>query len=79
MTLAPPVMYCFSSDSGISKCLRNKRWVDETPFEAIGTNEAKVEAPRRARQNAVKQVRSKHVDKHKEHVIPLSLTFPLNQ
>ena len=41
---------------GISKCLRRKQWVDETPFEVVGTNEAKVEAPRRARQNAAKQV-----------------------
>lgn len=43
---------------GVSKCLRRKQWADETPFEVVGTSEAGVEAPRRARQNASKQVSS---------------------
>ena len=41
---------------GIVKCLRQKTWMDERPYEVKGTNDASVDAPKRARINAVKQV-----------------------
>lgn len=41
---------------GIVKCLRQKTWMDERLHEVKGTNDASVDAPKRARINAVKQV-----------------------
>ena len=41
---------------GVVKCLRRKTWVDESPYEVKGTNDAAVDAPKKARINAVKQV-----------------------
>ncbi|KAM7448499.1 BRCA1-associated RING domain protein 1 [Porites harrisoni] len=40
----------------IEKCLRRKSWIDETAYEITGTNDAAVEAPKRARINSVKQL-----------------------
>ena len=42
--------------TGILKCLGQKTWMDERPYEVKGTNDASVDAPKRARINAVKQV-----------------------
>jgi len=42
----------------IVKCLRQKTWMDERPYEVKGTNDASVDAPKRARINAVKQLPS---------------------
>ena len=41
---------------GIVKCQRQKTWMDERPYEVKGTNDASVDAPKRGRINAVKQV-----------------------
>ena len=49
----PNAIYC---SAGIEKCLRGKAWIDETAYEIKGTNDAAVEAPKRARINSVKQV-----------------------
>ena len=40
------------------KCLRRKAWLDESPYEVQGTNDAVVDAPKKARINALKQVSS---------------------
>ena len=50
---SPNAIYC---SAGIEKCLRRKAWIDETAYEITGTNDAAVEAPKRARINSVKQV-----------------------
>ena len=50
---SPNAIYC---SAGIEKCLRRKSWIDETAYEITGTNDAAVEAPKRARINSVKQV-----------------------
>ncbi|XP_068715866.1 BRCA1-associated RING domain protein 1-like [Montipora foliosa] len=42
----------------VVKCLRRKTWVDESPYEVKGTNDAAVDAPKKARINAVKQLPS---------------------
>ncbi|RMX38967.1 hypothetical protein pdam_00008176 [Pocillopora damicornis] len=41
---------------GILKSLQRKTWVDETPFEVKGTNDAMMDAPKRARINSLKQL-----------------------
>jgi len=50
---SPNAIYC---SAGIEKCLRRKAWIDETAYEIIGTSDAAVKAPKRARINSVKQV-----------------------
>ena len=42
--------------TGIVRSLRRKAWLDEDSYEVKGTNDATVDAPKRARVNAVKQV-----------------------
>lgn len=44
------------SRTGILKCLQHKTWIDESPHEVKGTNDAVVDTPRRARTNSLKQV-----------------------
>ncbi|XP_068670016.1 BRCA1-associated RING domain protein 1-like isoform X2 [Montipora foliosa] len=39
----------------VVNCLRRKTWVDESPYEVKGTDDAAVDAPKKARINAVKQ------------------------
>ena len=51
-----PLLYLIMYFIGIVKCLRQKTWMDERPYEVKGTNDASVDAPKRARINAVKQV-----------------------
>ena len=41
---------------GVVDCLQRKTWVDESRYEVKGTDDAAVNAPKKARINAVKQV-----------------------
>ncbi len=83
---------CASALAGITRCLQEHGWVDETPYEVmgvtVGESVVRTEAPRKGRENAINKVRVRsqglrdHCDaplsKHGQSFLN-SPVFPVNQ